>query len=86
MTTLSEIKSRCVEKRNCWIWQGDIERGSPRMLDANGQASVPVRVEVLRLVGHEAREGYRVVCVCGTRGCVNPEHLLAVRMSVPSWQ
>jgi len=82
MTTLSEIKSRCVEEGDCWIWQGQIESGgSPRMWDAKRNTHASVRKVVLNLRGKEIEAGYRPLCTCGTRGCVAPNHLRVVSLS-----
>jgi len=80
--TLDEIKARCVEEGDCLIWQGYISRGgSPIAWDPASKKHASVRKAVLRLGGKEAKEGYTPACICGTRGCVSPEHLRLMSLS-----
>ena len=71
--TLDEIKARCEEFGECWIWrQGVNSVGVPIARSRN--KTVTVRREVACLHnGREPRKGYFVISACQDRLCVAPK-------------
>lgn len=71
--TLDEIKARCEEVGECWIWQQGVNSAGVPIARSRNK-TVPVRREVAYLDhGREAPKGYFVISACQDRRCVAPE-------------
>ncbi|WP_439587505.1 hypothetical protein [Hydrogenophaga sp.] len=79
---LNDIKARCIEEGNCWMWQGPIGKtGYPITKLKGHQAPALVRRLVVELVGRPPAPRQPVIATCGDRRCCNPAHL---ELSSPS--
>ncbi|WP_295541042.1 HNH endonuclease [uncultured Pseudacidovorax sp.] len=74
---LESIQSRCREDADCWIWLGTAHRGVTPKMVFNGDPAGVRRLAYLAARGR-VRNGYEVICNCGTKLCCNPEHLTTV--------
>lgn len=77
--TLEAIREKCIEEGDCWLWQGAMDKGTPRA--KVGGKMVYVRRLVLELKGKKIHTGMRATTTCGDERCVNPDHVVA---STPS--
>lgn len=74
MNTLEEVKARCIEEGECWIWQGAVaSKKYPAFKPANDGETL-VRRLVLRLDGRPVPPKKLAVCTCGEPLCVFPGH------------
>lgn len=74
--TLEEIRERCEEVGNCWIWQGaTTENGYPIMKKGSKGPCLLVRRVVAKLKGKEPKPRQPVITTCGEKCCCNPAHV-----------
>jgi hypothetical protein len=76
--TLKRIKARCTMDGSCWIWPMAKDGRSPE-INVRGRI-VKVRRYLLALNGVDLR-GKRASVCCGSKACVNPDHLVAIEQS-----
>lgn len=81
--TLDEIKSRCIEEGECWIWQGALNACGYPIMKAKGVKSgcQLVRRVVVTLDGRTPKPRQPVIASCDDRRCCNPACL---KLSTPS--
>lgn len=73
--TLDEIKARCEEVGDCWIWQGATsDTGYPIMKRGAGPCLLVRRV-VAGIKGTPPAARQPVVVTCGEKCCCNPDHV-----------
>lgn len=72
--TLEEIKTRCIEEGECWIWQGAVNADGYPLVTREHVTMLARRV-VATLAGKPPAPGQPVICSCRDRLCLNPEHL-----------
>ena len=74
-----QIAARSIPAPNgCLVWDGPTnEAGQPIIYGRrqDGQSTLTVRRHVLRQAGRQVPLRRRVLPVCGTKTCVNPDHL-----------
>lgn len=71
--TLDEIRARCEEFGECWIWQQGVNSAGVPIARSRNK-TVPVRREVAYLYhGRETPKGYFVISACQDRLCVAPK-------------
>lgn len=72
--TLNDIKARCEEVGECWIWQGAVSASGYPIMKAAGVRSgcLLVRRVVVELDGRPAAHRQPVLASCGERLCCNP--------------
>lgn len=80
--TEDDLKARCLEDGDCWIWQGIMSKGGvPKINIARAECNGGRTVLSARRVAWEAikgpiPEGKYVTTSCGHPSCMNPEHLV----------
>lgn len=72
--TLEDIKARCEEVGDCWIWQGAVSASGYPIMKAAGVRSgcLLVRRVVVELDGRPAAPRQPVIASCADRLCCNP--------------
>lgn len=71
--TLDEIKARCEEVGDCWIWnQGTDGNGRPQMR-YKGNTCYARRVARELADGAEIPKNRKVPCSCGNKLCISPK-------------
>jgi hypothetical protein len=72
--TLDDIKARCEEVGNCWIWQGAVSATGYPITKASGVRSgcLLVRRLAVELDGRPAKPRQPVLASCGDKLCCNP--------------
>lgn len=89
--TLNDIKARCDEVGECWIWNGAHVQGgrypriwAPDYTKGGKKTSQHGRRAVWHVkTGQPIPEGWRVFNTCDCLGCLNPDHMKAG--PVTSW-
>ena len=76
---MAQIKARCIEEGECWIWQGAMSQRLYPMVSYNGKTT-PVRRVVCMLDGRPPKKGQPIECACENRQCVRPSHMKATTM------
>lgn len=79
--TLEDIKARCEEVGECWIWQGTVLRKRFPVAKANNETLYPKRLAWAAHHGKPVPDGMCVVnrpAKCHDPLCCNPDHLAAV--------
>ncbi|MDE2100285.1 MAG: hypothetical protein KGL39_23745 [Patescibacteria group bacterium] len=72
--TLDDIKDKCIEEGDCWIWQGYVsEQGYPYS-NKRGLVSQQIRRVVVHLSGRDIK-GHNIEATCDNKKCCNPAHL-----------
>lgn len=79
--TLDDIKARCEEVGDCWIWQGATSQTGYPIVKVNGEGCRLVRRVVLGLKGVCLKKRQPTVTTCNDKLCVCPNH---VKSSNPS--
>lgn len=80
--TEEELKSRCQEDGDCWIWQGIASKGGVPKINVhcgrgkNGRSVLSARRVVWEALKGPIPEGKYITPSCGQPGCLNPEHLV----------
>lgn len=72
---LDRVRSHCAELDGCWLWQGSADKGAYPRINQDG-SSRSLRRVLHEAAGHEVERGSVVSTKCGTRLCVNPDHLI----------
>lgn len=72
--TLETIKARCIEEGDCWLWQCGTSHGTPAIRH-NGTIVYMRRYIVTELQGVVIPARRLVSMCCGTKLCVNPDHI-----------
>lgn len=78
---LDDIKARCEEVGECWIWQGATGQTGYPIVKVAGQGCKLVRRLVLELRGVELKPRQPTVTTCNDKLCVCPEHVKATNPS-----
>lgn len=73
--SIEAIHAKCTEEGDCWLWQGAMDKGTPRA--KVNRKMVYVRRLVLELSGKEIKTNLRATTTCGDERCVNPDHVVA---------
>ncbi|WP_315125266.1 hypothetical protein [Comamonas antarctica] len=73
--TLDDIKARCVEEGDCWIWQGAVSDAGYPIMKRYGGPCLLVRRVAIALAGREPKPRQPVACTCDDKRCVAPAHL-----------
>jgi hypothetical protein len=75
--TIDDIKARCEEVGECWIWQGGVSGTGYPIMKASGYKSgcQLVRRVVVELSGRELKPRQPIAASCGDKMCCNPDHL-----------
>lgn len=74
--TLDEIKARCEEVGDCWIWQGATsDNGYPIMKRGHHGPCLLVRRVVAGIKGTPPAPRQPVVMTCSEKCCCNPAHV-----------
>lgn len=77
------VRARSVEEGECWIWRGSTSAGgSPLMRYAGKRHSVRTLLFTTKRE-RPVRRGRRLRMMCGTFGCVNPDHIAEITRA--SW-
>lgn len=77
--TLNDIKARCVEEGECWIWQKATTKAGYPIVKLNGVKLV--RRVVMDIKGVKLKDRQPTVTTCGEKLCVHPEHVKASNWS-----
>ena len=73
--TLQNLKSRCTEEGDCWLWDGYTTNNWVPATYIAGER-LTVRRAVWQMLGKPAiPAGYVISTTCGNSLCVNPAHL-----------
>ena len=75
MITIDQIRARCAEVGDCWIWQGATSNTGYLIIKVKGCNCQFVRRVVFRLGGLHLQPRQPVITTCEDKLCVNPEHL-----------
>ena len=82
VTSLDDIKARCVEIGECWEWQGTVvgyDKNQPvHMVDRKMHK---VHQTAFKLAGKNSPAGMYLVRECGNCLCVNPAHITPMTRS-----
>jgi len=73
--TIDQIKSKCVEEGECWIWNAAISAEGYPIMKRYGCPCVLVRRVSIAIDGRPPAARQPVVSTCGQKLCVNPNHL-----------
>lgn len=76
MNTIEEVKARCEEVGDCWIWQGKCTSTGYPQAKINGKATL-VRRHVAALKGITLVRRQPVRAICDDPKCCNPAHIRA---------
>jgi len=77
MTTMEDIKARCLQVGECWEWQGAFDgAGTPVLRHKGDKKLTQVRRHVLSLKGKNI-DGLLATNTCDNRKCVCPAHAAA---------
>jgi hypothetical protein len=81
--TLDDIKARCIEEGECWIWQGALNAGGYPIMKAKGVRGgcLLVRRVAISLDGRPPKPRQPVVTKCGDKRCCKPA---CMKLSTPS--
>lgn len=80
VSTLAEIKERCIEVGECWEWQGAMSGcGQPR--HRIGGKDTKVHHTAFKLARKKQPKGLYLVRSCGNAKCVNPDHIVPMTRS-----
>lgn len=74
--TLEKIHARCIDKGECWIWQGALIGNRPYLCVHEGGVRFNRRVQkqVLEMLGETVPEQTRITQSCGNPLCCAPLH------------
>lgn len=76
------LRLRIDEEGECWIWRQRIDRNGVPMANFGGGPG-NVRRRIWSLWHPDEEMGKRVASTsCGVRGCVNPEHVIAMPLKM----
>jgi len=80
MKTLEDLRQRCVVdgQDGCWLFKPTRAYVNAPVMNGVPRSMQPRRAAWLLAGGRPLASGYRVFGLCGTPGCVNPEHLRAL--------
>lgn len=70
---LTDIKARCIEEGDCWIWQQGVDGHGRPQIRFNGKTSYTRRVARELADGKPVPESKRVPAECGNPLCVSPK-------------
>ena len=73
--TLEDIKARCVEEGECWIWLGTVSDSGYPIMKRDGGPCLLVRRVAIALDGRAPKPRQPVACTCDDKRCVAPAHL-----------
>lgn len=73
--TLDEIKERCEEVADCWIWSNATSRGGYPIMKRYGHGCLYVRRVVAEINGDAPEFRQPVITTCGEKLCCNPAHI-----------
>lgn len=73
--TLDEIKARCEEVGECWLWQGATSDNGYPIMKRGGGPCLLVRRVVADIKGTPPAARQPVVVTCGEKCCCNPAHV-----------
>lgn len=78
--TLDDIKKRCEEVGDCWIWQRTLLRGKTPIMKIDGKSVYPRRVTWQLHNGKDIPDTMVVTHrkTCGDPLCCNPDHLILI--------
>lgn len=77
--TPNEVKLRCTEEGDCWLWDGSASNGYPTV--KRQRKNVYVRTLMFESMGKHKPDGHNITSRCGCKLCVNPEHLYVATVS-----